>query len=62
MRQAMAKASRREIRRAFGTDAVGLVQAQHDGLTKHAHAIELLMTLVFGRGILGRFWWLLTGK
>lgn len=56
------KASRREIRKAFGQDAVALVKAQHEGLTQHAKAIEALMSVVFGRGIFGRLKWLLCGR
>jgi hypothetical protein len=55
------KARTRDIRKAFGRDAVALVKAQYEGLTAHAQAIEALMAVVYGRGFFGRLRWLVTG-
>jgi len=56
------KASRREIRKAFGNDATALIKTQHEALKQHAKAIDLLVQVVFARNILGRVWWLLSGR
>jgi hypothetical protein len=39
-----------------------LVDAQHDGLLKHARAIEILMATLYGRSFLGRLRWLVFGR
>lgn len=62
MNGSTARVTKRQIRKAFGDEATALVKAQHQGLQQHAQAIEALMGVVFTRNLLGRLWWLVTGR
>jgi hypothetical protein len=61
VRSSLAKTPRRQIRRALGHAATELVTAQHEGLVKHAQAIDAIAKVI-GRGFLGRMTWLLFGR
>lgn len=68
MSQAASRASRREIRRAFGPEALDLLAQHNDSILALAEAGKALATDVKAlnalrsRPILGRLRWLLVGR
>lgn len=54
-------ATPRQIRRAFGSDAVGAVNSHADAIKELNKQVGFL-TAILARGFFGRLRWLLTGR
>lgn len=55
MSASAAKGARRDLRRAAGAEAVGVIE-------QHTAAINAIGAVLYGRGFWGRLRWLLTGQ